>query len=308
MKKVILLASLLSIFLVTCVSIDSIEQPGIIKAGGLLNSTVHVSIQATKDVNNTHFLLALLVPTAWRDAGNATITYQSNVGSGKMRRVPSAFPIAGNPNDTWQKAIMQEYSTMDNALHDMTWVVYETIEAYNIKNNEQINGRIYVRYKVGLVNAKVNLSYLVANTASGFITGTMDHYSKPIVVKDGVTPGINYVDPQLLSIVPSKGNVHDEFTLTFNAPDKHLTLAHQVYFSSIAYTKKHKKIEITGKSVTSRFIPIGNNLWRFTFNPYLYYAVEKSEQIDHIIYYLTNEAGDVILKKDSSSPFTYQFN
>jgi hypothetical protein len=308
MKKAIFLVSLLSIFLVTCVTIDSIEQPDTIKAGSLLNSTVNVSIKATKDVYNTHFLLALLVPRAWSNAGNATITYHSSVGSGKMRPVSSAFPIAGNSNDTWQKAIMQEYSTMDNALHDMKWVIYETIEAYNIKNSEQINGKIYVRYKVGLVNAKVNLSYLVANTTSGFITGTMDHYSRQIMVTDGITPSVNYVDPQLLSIVPSKGNVNDEFTLTFNASDKHSISARQVYFSSIAYTKKHKKIELTDKGLTSRFIPIGNNLWRFTFYPYLYYGVGKSEQIDHITYYLTNEAGDVILKKNNGSPFTYHFN
>jgi hypothetical protein len=294
----------------SCIFFDNILQPASVTAGNLANITLSVRMQPNEDIKDTHFIFAFLVPSVWTEAHNASITYTSNKGSGKMIALPQNNIAAGTQNLSWQKALTIKFGSGNNALNDMKWLVFETAEAYNIKAKEpDIIGKISLSVRAGQQNIAFKPAYFIANTTYGFQKASTSINTSVLNVVSGKGPVIDFCKPQLLGIVPLSGSQADMLTVTFNANVLPNTLSNkfQVFFSSKAVTNDKGIISREDVSKSLKMVPIGNNSWRVTFCPQKFYDSGK-QVLDHIEYGITDVTGKLMVGKNGSGvPLIYKF-
>lgn len=295
----------------SCIFFDNILQPTRVVAGDMANFTLSVRMKPNEDINNTHFVFAFLVPSLWTQAQNASITYTSNKGDGKMIAMPQNNIAAGTSNLSWQKALTVKYGSGNNALNDMKWLVYETATAYNVKAKEPaIIGKIHFAIRTGLQNMAFKPAYYIANTANGFERASTNINTSVLNVIGGTGPNINFFEPQLLNIVPLSGGKDDMLTVTFNAnvlPNV-LNNKFEVFFSSKAITNDKSVISRDEVSRSLKMVPMGNNSWRITFCPQKFYDPGK-QMLDHIEYLITDATGKLRAGKNGSGiPLIYKFS
>lgn len=291
-----------------CFDIVEVDQPTTVNANSLFTAKIKVHIQCIKDYKNAHFIFAYLVPKEISGAQNATISYTSNIGNGTMNRMIDQGKLI-NSSKTWSGFLLNKYGIQNNVLNDMVWIVYQTKEKYAVYGKQKdIHGTISLSYQIGNSNIIYKPSYVIANDVDGFGSNNTLFNSDRVIIKNRQGNIKNYCLPQLVSIVPLKGTIKENLTITFNANacQNLLAKSNVVYLKSIAYTKNNKSIKIDNRKISSKLIPAGNNNWRITINPTKYYDLHE-EKLDRITFSFVNENNEVLYQDNLKRPFLYQY-
>ncbi|RYZ98048.1 MAG: DUF4961 domain-containing protein [Sphingobacteriaceae bacterium] len=230
-----------------CFQLDILgDHPTTAKVGDEITVKLHYSINTQISGDDaiqtkiTNGIIGILAPKGWKIAENATLTYTSTKGNGKMKPMDPNMLDAHNPGYTYSQAMMLRAGRLGNLIDDMEWVPFMTENTISYTNGNDINGDVTIKMKVGADgnDTKTQLGYMFANTLNGIDKATLFindcpnlyYYAitpAPIILVTGGTTGdlINFTDPQYSYIEPPKA-LDDDF-VTINLTDQTISVKDQ---------------------------------------------------------------------------------
>ena len=300
---------LASIFLQGCISLFDIDQPVTAKAGETITITLHVEIPQTKTNPANRIYFGFLVPRDWNAAKNATVTYTSTRGAGKMTPVPSGLLSTG-VNQEWTYILMSRFKLGANVVKDMEWVIFQSDTTYpSTTGGPKATGIIKIVTKVGMYNEMVKPGYFVT-TQDGIDPANNPVYGKDLHITGGRNQLIDFSHPQVATVVPVRSVDNDYITITFdgNARQTPLTTSTAVFLQAKAYTRDQQVIEVTEKAERTRLAPLGDNKWRIQIWPRSFFKIKDSQSLASMEFYLTDNAGNKVGYDPPGNPNIYEFS
>lgn len=312
------------IFACCCFNMQSIEQPATATVGQEMTVKLTFAIENTYagDGNPTKFaygIIGILAPKGWNLRENATLTYTTTKGDGRLVPMPASLLDNANPGLTFSEAMMQNVGMGPNIVKDMEWIPYQTVEQFSFNNSQYINGVVTIKMKPGADgnDALVSLGYVVATTNDGIAKKTdgigdcaspyyfSAKFSDPLTLTGGTTGDlVDFINPQYSFIDPPKALDNDFVTLTFdsNAGDvpSGLLGADQVYFCGDAILEDGTTKNVCGgaKAVLTSF---DENKYRTTIWPRSFFGLSGNEKITTLRYFITDASGNIKVGKGGST-------
>lgn len=324
------LALVIAIAVTGCVYIDSVsvmqiydgKEVSYAYAGDEATFTIQGHIESSADINNDKFVVGFLAPKGWNVAKNAKVTYKSTLGDDRDKlytmSVVSSTELPKNGNGrTWVQCLTQEYGVGPNYVNDMEWVVFETDQAWDIKNGDKPTYTIYIKTNVGTQNLRCHLGFFVNHTDDGF-SGGNDHKkvtysSECFEVVGGEGDVIDFCNLHANKVAPSSALQDDYVTFSFLSTILDNDLAGQdPYFEATAYTESGKTYVVNEKTSKTLMKPdkADATTYNITIWPAKFFNIPEGETLRNIVYVFTNKDRSVIVGDETNDdgtqkPFTF---
>lgn len=289
------------------------------KAGSPVSFSVqgHIECRTTDNEGiTTKFVFAMLAPKDWDLSHQAVVTYKCDLADDRneelsMSIIPESQLPKWGEGRTWTQCLLSEYGVGPNVLDDMEWVVFQTDQTWNIRNNQDPTYQIFVRTKAGKRNLKCKLGFFVNHTDDGFSGGT-DH--KKVIfanecfeVLDGKGMTIDFCNRHFNRVSPLTALQDDYVTISYLADvdpsveNNPLAQTDDIYLQGQAVTIDGRIYHSPsqGPQTQMRRQDSQNRTFNLTIWPAGFFNVPSDEIIDHIDYYFTNADGTVIVNQST---------
>ncbi len=301
LKKLVYLALLILIFVVSCIEIITINQPDTATVGETITITLDAEVTG-KD--GSTLVLGFLAPRSWRPVENTTASFESSIGNSSMSLMP-ADELDADMKRPWKEQITERVGIGDN-YGDVEWVVFKAdkdlLPPENTSEDNPVTGTITIKTKVGATNLKTQLGYFLGDALWGYLkdsdnNSTFKFASKCIEIVGATGNPENLCGPAPRKLVESATFTYDDIlTIIFDAQEDSTALigADQVFFCS---TAEHDLgiNEVCEYSDKTEMIRTGPDTWRLTLWPRSYYNIPAGSNINSIAANFQNENGQTIV-------------
>lgn len=318
-KYGLFICCLMTVFVVSCVYLDSVDQSSSVNAGETFEATLHAHVDAGEDRPNVRFVVAVLVPRSWKAAESMQISYTAeNFGSGDMVQIPAGVkaPNSGNNLD-WAAALKNKFGIGPNLIDDMEWVVFWTKKQYNIRNGDKPVIDAQISINAGLQNVKFKFGYFVASSEDGlndFLGGPGALYktlfSDCFEVLNGEGDLTDFCNPPQTFVDPYHSTDNDILTLTYDRDILPGPLGDEIYLCATARLADGQSKIICEIADDHRLTSVKGSSGRFdiTFWPRAYFGLGAGQEIEQLTYYFTDKTGNIkVGYGNTEEPFVYTF-
>jgi len=321
--KLCALVALVAVISCCGTTVTEIDQPTSATVGQTIPITLSITY-CSQSQSSGNLVVALLVPNGWNVSKNLTMTYTSNVGSGKLTQIPSGT-LEGQSKLPWPTALKNKFGLAGNYINDMQWIAFQSDKAYAFNT---ISGTVAVNMQLTVGadnnNSDVNIAYVVAETNDGLADpdtyGTCASYEyyelkngPRLSVTGGTGSYVDYADPQLSTVDPAKALIDDYIIVTFfgNIEKTVLLNQSQVYLQATAYTTDgtvYRVYQVTSKNTMTE-TGAGTNIYTLSMWPRQYFNIPSGATLDRIEYVFTDQTGTRIVGNGgtATSKFIYKF-
>ena len=301
LKKLVYLAVVVLILVVSCIEIISINQPDTATVGETITITLDAEVTG-KD--GSTLVLGFLAPRSWRPLENTTASFESTIGNSSMSLMP-ADELDPNFNRPWKEQITERVGIGDN-YGDVEWVVFKAdndfIPPDNTSEDNPVTGTITIKTKVGPTNMKAQLGYFLGDALWGYLkdsdnNSTFKFASKCIEIVGAAGSAENLCGPAPRKLVESATFTYDDIlTIIFDAQEDSTALigADKIFYCSAA---EHDMgiSEVCEYSLKTEMTRTGPDTWRLTLWPRSYYNIPTGSNINGITANFQSENGQTIV-------------
>jgi len=275
---------------------------------------LHIQGYDRNDVNE-RLVVAVLTPKVWDAKNNSRITLvapSSNLGDEVIEFDPitTGTTPKGMTGVEWPEALkiwIKDDPNITDA--DMQWTAFISAKGANYSGATMWDDvKLTVKIKTSEHNVKCKVGFFAANNSNALeadMNGSLTsfngwNYTECFEVMNGEGDLIDFCEMHYNSALPGSSTQNDILTFRFNAgidddPDyflNELAYENKIYYNVTAYTKEGtqytKKAEMTRNSEFGKTFSI-------TYWPESFLGMDRSETLDRIEYYFSNEAGDKIV-------------
>ena len=286
----------------------------------------HIAIDG--DTSNETFIVAMLAPTSWNLARNATVTYTEDKYEPGVDLPMTVIPDTESPNShagmTWGQALKGKYGVMSNVLNDMEWVAFQS-KVYGTINGT-INFVVTIKCNAGNANLKFRPAFVIAHSNHGIGSNTNEYAIAEgdcfeVLGADG--PITDYCTYHYYATTPLQSLQDDFVTFTFQSDinANELSDCDEIYWDATAYTDANPTTGYKAEKALMKRQSEDLPRYDLTIWPEGFFNIPKDEIITHIEYQFTNADGTktVTLSDDSrdndgedvpegeKTPFTFYF-
>ncbi|RZM04511.1 MAG: DUF4961 domain-containing protein [Pedobacter sp.] len=206
-----------------------------------------------------------------------------------------------------------------NLIDDLEWIVFQSVNSYNVNENTKLAVTVTIRSKTGSENMLVKLGFFSGNSADGFAIGLNGRptyasaFSSCFEVTGGDGDLVDFCNPQLAFVEPAKATDNDIITLTFDNGVISTPLENEpnIYLCATAVTTDGDRIEVCEQTAKTKFRASNGGRFRSDFWPRGFFNVPAGKTLAKIEYYVTNADGTIKIGYGGISinpePFIYSF-
>ncbi|RYZ62959.1 MAG: DUF4961 domain-containing protein [Chitinophagaceae bacterium] len=300
-------------FFISCtMTIDTVEQPMMVKGGDILPVTLKVTI-TTNEARTAKFMVGLLVPKAWNVQKNTTVTFTSTITSGDqpMSVIPAGTPAPNGNGLDWPGLLAAKVGNGGNLINDYEWVAFYSDAAYTVAGNATVRVEVKIRTKVSNDNIAFKLGYCVAQSVDGLngadYYGT--HFTSCFRV-EGDGDLVDFCNPQLATIEPRNALDNDIITLNFDSKvsDNALSNTSDVYLCATGITTDGERITTCVQNEQSKLKAMGLGRYQKDIWPRQFFSLKPNQILRSIEYYFTDGSGAIkVGYGGGADPFPFTF-
>ncbi|MGQ8338260.1 DUF4961 domain-containing protein [Sunxiuqinia sp. A32] len=310
----------MTILMVHCVYLDSVDYEPTVNAGEEATFTMHVRVEPGENKNDVRLVIGYLVPKSWNAAENTVVTYTSNIDEGT--KTMSLIPEGNLPKNggglSWSNALRSKFEFGPNVLEDMEWIAYWSDAVYSVQNQEKLSADISIQTVTGPENMRVKLGFFVNHTEDG-INGT-DHwkvlYTDCFDVINGEGDPVDFCQLHFNKAQPLQATKDDIITIKYQGDiaQNKLDDSEEVYLCATAFTDNGNSYYVCNMDDQSRMLRENafGHTFSLTFWPAGYFGIPEGETVTKIQYSFLNGDGSVelqeVLEDMSEVPFVYTFS
>jgi hypothetical protein len=316
--------TLMVLMIVACYDeINTVVQPSTVTGGQALNVTLTGQWNSNNPLNNANFVVAILVPTIWNAAENATITFTCDLTNGTqgMSPIPAGTQSPGGGGLDWPTDLANVCGHEGNLIPEWEWVAFQSNTPISIGENVTSNFTVNISIKTGAQSLYFNMGYVTADNQDGLhnmaFTPTWEpnaYYSvsapEPITV-NGTGTLLDFVNPQLSVAVPATATDNDIVQIPFGANTiaNALSSAGNMYLCATGYVHGGDSIQVCQQTVQSRLDSVSAGNWQIDIWPRGFFNLAATQTLDSMHYFFTDPSGTIKVGNggSSSSPFSYSF-
>lgn len=266
------------------------------------------------DPTQDRVIMAVYVPKLWKGKDNITITYTCPFlfGEDKVRTtswVPDEVkPLHSYTSYTWGDAI-KAHTTNDPNIPgaDMEWVAFVTDDIADLGQNVKFTADVKVRIKTSTDNIRCKIGFYTCNENDGIWTGGLVGsatdfqgwvYTDCFETINGEGGLIDYCVMHYNLTTPGPGISTQNDIITFKYQggvgenQNVLSNVEDIYLNMTAYTKLGREIT---KKVKMEKESLYGKTYSITFWPEEFFDISRSEELDRIEYYYSNEDGSAFV-------------
>jgi len=282
-----------------------------VNAGDTVTFYYDMYINSIYDYTNEKLVVAILAPKSWNVKNNARLTLlapSSKLGNElqDFEPIPLGTYPAKMPGVDWTEALkifIEDDPNIEDA--DMEWIAFITKNgSYISSSTDWKDVKLTIKIKTGPGNVKCKLGFFAAcnsealgedfNKSLTSFNGWT--YTNCFEVTNGEGDLVDYCVLHYNSAIPGNSTQNDLLTFRFNSgidenPEaflNELAFENEIYYNATAYTKAGKKY--------SKKVKMGRNsefgrTFTLTIWPENFFGIDRSETLDKIEYYFSNEDG-----------------
>ena len=323
MKRSILRALLfivvVSVIIVACGTffdeVNPVEQPASVRAGDTLTITLHTYYTINEDLKQVHNIVAVLVPKVWKAAANTTASFITTIADGpqKMQLMAPAEVAANTGGKTWSNAIVEKYGIGPNVINDMEWIIFKSVNGYDVNNNQDPEVDVTIKIKTGPEALQFKPGYFISESRNG-IDAEGKHYkaifTDCLSVTEGTGDLVDFCYPQIGFSEPSGSTKEDIVSLKYDGGLDASLLKDEpeIYLCATAFTTEGRSVTVCEADDKTKLNAFDLKKWRKDIWPARYFNISEDQDLDRVEYYFTNKSGTLKTGYgNTEAPFIHRF-
>jgi hypothetical protein len=307
-------AALLVLVIVSCsITIDSINQPGSVNGGQILPVTLNVTLNTNSGQTN-RFMVAVLVPTAWKVSNNSVVTFTSDITSGpqSMSVIPAGTAAPQGGGLDWPTLLSNKIGNGGNLLSGWEWVAFYSNASYTVGSNATIHITVNIQIKVSNDNLMFKLGYVVGNDSNGLSDAQYYNafFSGNCFTVVGTGDLIDFCNPQISTVEPRTSLENDIVTISYDGGVTSTLLdnASQIYLCATGILTDGTSITVCTPNTQTMMSSLGLKKWRKDIWPRKYFGLTDTQHLTSFQYFFTDVTGNQkVGYGGGSSAFNYTF-
>ena len=311
------------IVIISCnLTISSVNQPAAAAGGSVVPITLNCSI-FSNNPQTSALVVGILVPKIWNAASNTTVSFTSDQTTGPqpMSVIPPGTPSPFGGGLSWQDDMMATIGHANNLIPEYEWIAFQSNTTYNYPGTTTETVTVTIQIKVSDNNVLFNMAYVIAESTDGLHSTNYyppnpptSYYgtffpASPIRI-NGTGTLLDFVNPQLSTVVPGSSLDNDIITIPFDATasNNSLSSANQVYLCATGFANGDS-IKVCEQTDRTRLTSAGQGQWQTNIWPRGFFNLSPAQKLDSIEYYFTDATGATrVGYGGGASPFTFNFS
>ena len=310
------------ILIIACnLTISSVNQPASAPGGSVVPITLNCSIMSNV-TQASALVVGILVPKIWNASSNTTVTFTADQTTGPqpMSLIPPNTPSPYGNGLSWQDDMMATVGHAGNLIPEYEWIAFQSNQQYTITATTE-TVTVNIQIKVSTNNVLFNMAYVLAESTDGLHstayppTASTNFYgtffpNTPLRI-NGTGTLLDFVNPQLSTVVPGSSLDNDIITIPFNAnaSNNGLTGAGQVYLCATGYTHAGDSIKVCEQTSKTQLTSTGQGQWQTNIWPRGFFNLGAGQTLDSMEYYFTDVTGATrVGYGGGASPFSFTFS
>jgi hypothetical protein len=309
------------IVIISCnLTISSVNQPATAPGGSVVPITLNCTI-SSNNPQTSALVVGILVPKIWNASGNTTVTFTADQTTGPqpMSVIPPNTPSPYGNGLSWQDDMMATIGHAGNLIPEYEWIAFQSNTTYTIAANTTETVTVNIQIKVSNNNVLFNMAYVLAESTDGLHSTA---YSKPSTSYYGTFfPGtplringsgtlLDFVNPQLSTVVPGSSLDNDIITIPFDAiaSNNSLSSANQVYLCATGFSNGDS-IKVCEQTDKTKLVSTGQGQWQTDIWPRGFFNLSPTQKLDSMEYYFTDATGAIrVGYGGGATPFSFTFS
>jgi Domain of unknown function (DUF4961) len=309
------------IVIISCnLTISSVNQPATASGGSVVPITLNCTI-TSNNPQTSALVVGILVPKIWNASSNTTVTFTADQTTGPqpMSLIPPNTPSPYGNGLSWQDDMMATVGHANNLIPEYEWIAFQSNQqyAYPITTTETVT--VSIQIKVSDNNVLFNMAYVLAESTDGLhstaysnpSTSYYGTFFPPAPIRiNGTGTLMDFVNPQLSTVVPGSSLDNDIITIPFNATasNNSLTSANQVFLCATGFVNGDS-IKVCEQTDKTKLISVGQGQWQTNIWPRGFFNLSPAQRLDSIEYFFTDATGATkVGYGGKASPFSFTFS